>query len=70
MSEYKIEKGMKMPERKCGAKSKYPFGSMKIGDSFVADVKSRITAYQYGRRHKMKFASRQEGESFRIWRIK
>ena len=76
---FKVEKGVALPDRV--EQSKYPFAEMEVGDSFLTgasdlqvdrdSVGSRAFAasWRYGRKHNMKFASRREGEFFRIWRI-
>lgn len=55
----------------------YPFKKMKAGDSFfvliekLSDVsRARCAAIQYGKRHKVKFATRKVDGGLRIWRIK
>lgn len=57
-----------------GMKWRYPFGSMKVGDSFLvpdgdATVnRLRAAASQAARRLGFKFAVRQLDEGFRVWR--
>ena len=68
----KIEKNVPM-EPRC----RYPFGDMKIGDSFFIErdnlPKSGRSALQtyshlYGKRNKMRFAIRAQDDGFRCWR--
>ena len=61
----------------------YPFPRMEVGDSVLIDTptdimrdkhhylrsKAAAAANKYGARSGKKFASRREGEFFRIWRI-
>ncbi len=53
---------------------KWPFASMKPGDSFLVPNEYRSAAQSamswFGRRNNMKFCSRKiDGKCFRIWRI-
>lgn len=70
-----VEKGVAMPGLR-GSKGKYPWKSMKVGDSFAVDGVScsllgaaarSWVRYQGTSR---KFAARTEGKGARIWRIK
>ena len=74
MSEYKIKKGVKMPVSRRGGPLKYPWPSMKVGDSFFCNSKRQVVisraAILYGKRHNMKFATRKEKDGVRVWRIK
>lgn len=80
---YKIEKNKPIP--KVGpvnkGKSKYPFGSMKVGDSFILDEHYEIAvnksihkrALVWSRINtggKWKFTCRRDGNKLRVWRIK
>lgn len=68
-----VEKGIPVPAGKGGAKPKYPFGSMDIGDSFfVTKAQNAIAAIAtgYGKRHAMKFITHSEGCGTRVWRVK
>lgn len=74
LSDVKIEKGIPIPLR--GQYSKYPFGQMKIGDSFLIEEKhvaSKVSqaAAQFARRAKkpLKFAVRHTPDGHRCWRI-
>jgi hypothetical protein len=71
---YKIQKGVPISERfKSGARVKYPFTRLEIGDSFVATIGERrnlATAAQYWKRKKgwrFKIAKISE-RSIRVWR--
>lgn len=84
MEEYKIEKGIKIPERKRKNNSKYPFDKMKVGDSFFVKCKKNVlsktqailttnAAHSIKRKGlNFKFTSRVSHEpiGIRIWRIK
>lgn len=69
----KIDKIIPIPESK--RKNKYPFATMKKGDSFfmpstpedIGKLRSNLLAS--AARHG-KFTTRQEGNGIRIWRIK
>ena len=72
----KIEKGIKIPAT-YGQYSKYPFGEMKVGDSFkiesTSDAQSvRQAAIHHARRSKtgMKFSVRKFEDHHRCWRVK
>ena len=72
-TEWKIERGVKMPTRRQHA-TKYPFEEMAVGDSFempheqVARIRSAAAAW--GKDHSgAKFAVRIMGTTARIWRI-
>ena len=76
-----IEKGIKISDvlnngRGVGAKSKYPFKDMKIGDSFFVECDKPKTKKLSsilgcaGRCKPMKFTVRQVENGIRTWRIK
>lgn len=68
-SEIQIESDVPLPSRK---PAKYPFGKMKIGESFFAAVDPKLltnAAGGYGRSHNMKFAVRTVEGGARCWRI-
>jgi len=76
MEDYKIkiDKDIPIPNKgdTVGARLKYPFGTMKIGESFLTEKShAQSAAYQYGLRHGKKFCSRRVPMSgkIRIWRI-
>lgn len=62
---FKIEKGIPIAQH---GQSKYSFGDMEVGDSVLGDKTMRQSAFSYGKRNKMEFTSRKEGESVRIHR--
>lgn len=65
----KIDKHVPMPNIR-GYRT-YPWKEMKVGDSFFTDVPSiRQQASVTGRRLSLVFATRREGEGFRVWRVK
>lgn len=72
METIKIEKNMAKPA--IVRRSKYPFQSMEIGDSFATPNRSAISsAYIYGKRKSKKFimrSSKTEDDKieYRIWR--
>ena len=72
MSKYKIESGIPKPgwaSHKCI----YPFGDMKVGDSFLVTVedagKVSSAASKYGALHKKRFSTRTVDGGIRIWRV-
>lgn len=76
--EFKITKGMKLPESRRQCKPlKYPWDKMEVGDSilvtgtFEQRHNARCSSYYWGKRNKMLFTTRVEGkEGLRIWRTK
>ena len=79
MNEFKIEHGVPMPESVGkGWRTKYPFGQMDVGDSFLVKnvdndtTKVRAAMSYYGTRNDKKFATRtvNEGGDVRVWRTK
>lgn len=72
-----IEKGIPIPGvgeiYGRGRSPKYPWGEMKVGDSFVAkSVRGQINraAVNAGYKHQSKFTVRKIGENeYRVWRI-
>lgn len=70
---FKVESGVPMPPAGSGARTKYPFGNMAIGDSFAvpADAVKRVgpASVKFGKERGLKFAVRKmaNGE-FRVWR--
>lgn len=74
MSKIKIERGIQIPAV-YGQYSKYPFGQMRVGDSFqIPDDQQAVrqAASQYARRHNkaMKFSVRKYEDHYRCWRVK
>ena len=62
----KIEQGIPIPDV-----NKYQFHKMKVGDSILVPVVGRIAAYNFAKRHNVKFTTRtQEDGQVRIWRVK
>jgi hypothetical protein len=65
----KIEKNIKVPT----ARIKYPFGEMKVGDSFSLEGLNATSVYNaansYGRGNGKKFAMRKLENVKRLWRI-
>lgn len=76
MAGYKIEKNVPPPNGvKLGAsRSKYPFMTMKVGDSFLASDRrpSQVSAAwaPLVKKHGMRFVSRSEAGGVRVWRVK
>lgn len=76
MSKLSIEKGIPIPRFVNGRPLIYPFGDMKIGDSFfVPDVKKRFSIYSQLRHFNernaknIKVVQRRESNGVRVWRI-
>ena len=75
MSEIVVRSGVPLPTIKGRGfrTSKYPFGSMGVGDSFVLQdasprtVRSAVAAFQ--KRFDAKFAVRMTDEGVGVWRI-
>ena len=73
---YKIEKNIKIPKRKGGYSSKYPWDEMEIGDSFLftKDIKSgsiySLVSQSNAKRSPKHFAAREVDGGIRIWRTK
>ena len=46
------------------------FRKMNVGDSvMVANEYGRMSAYQFGKRHKKRFTTRKDVGGFRVWRV-
>jgi hypothetical protein len=61
-----------MPPSQSG--TKYPFGKMEVGDSFLTEASERqrvsSAANSYGKQHNCKFACRRTAEGgLRVWRV-
>ena len=74
MSEFTIEKGIPVPKMTgAGRKTKYPFESMQVGDSFfVKDGTVKTLSRScgtYGKRLERKFTSRTVNGGARVWRV-
>jgi len=75
LMQIEIEKRIPIPPKKVvGAPAKYPWGVLKIGDSFfVRDKQIRTIgplASNTGRKLKKKFVCRTHNGGVRVWRIK
>jgi hypothetical protein len=75
MDNIKIEKNIKIPAM-YGRYSKYPFGEMKVGDSFLIERADELgnlrqAASHWARRNggKAKFSIRKWEKAFRCWRV-
>lgn len=67
----KIESDIPYPKRLSLAE-KYPFGKMKVNDSFYTELSRKLiagAASRYGRRNNKRFSIRSEGSGCRVWRI-
>lgn len=70
-----IEKGVVLPPHPT-FNGKYPWRSMKVGDSFHVDgvsvqrLGNAARTWAAGRQNGWKFAARTEGKGARVWRIK
>jgi len=52
--------------------TKYPFGSMAVGDSFATDVDRNVVssaARDYGKRNGKQFSIRMHEGTLRVWRV-
>ena len=67
-----IDSGLPIPKRRGSKKSKYPWKDMKVGDSFLMEVKTSASgaslANRAGKIYGMKFACRKTDEGVRVWR--
>lgn len=76
IEQFVIESDVVMPEREWGTGRKpiYPFGQMKVGDSFMLPKKLNkkvMSASNYfGRRNGKKFSVLKVKGGYRCWRIK
>ena len=73
MNEIKIDKNVPLPNG-LGKYCKWPFGEMKIGDSFEVDADQgytiRTSASYYAKRHEgFRFSIRRHGKAYRCWRV-
>lgn len=70
----KIQKNIPMPSTKAGRKTKYPWNTMEIGDSFPIPTTDENTAIAYAsgasKRYKKQYKARFYKGEFRIWRVK
>lgn len=76
-----VEKGIPLP-RKVMDRCRFPFDTMKVGDSFHVPtedqdpIKTRISIYSattsFNKNHKtkLKMSTRNDGNGLRVWRIK
>jgi hypothetical protein len=57
-----------------GPEEKYPWATMKVGDSFLADVKStnsiQLSKGRAEKRYKILCISRTTPDGVRVWRVK
>lgn len=69
MSEYKIEKGIPVPDRRGGGRPySYPFRHMEVGDSFLSEVMLKcITSAQ--KQLGIKCVQRKVEGGYRVWRV-
>lgn len=71
----KVDKGVPLPELQGWGKSpKYPWASMKVGDSFFVPGKAQNAVSScvggHMRRHPGEhYTTRKEGDGVRVWRI-
>ncbi|CAB4189905.1 hypothetical protein UFOVP1193_22 [uncultured Caudovirales phage] len=79
MNKYLVEKNVPLPNinrRDNGRKTKYPWDSMEVGDSFHTGTRSPSntmfnTVKGENQRHPGKaFVSDRDGDGFRVWRIR
>ena len=73
-SQIKVDKAVPipLPAYGPGRPPKYPFHSMEVGDSFLADELSagyvKVRASTYGAGARKKFVTRKTAEGLRVWR--
>jgi hypothetical protein len=75
---YVVDKDVPIPAAR-GAYSKYPFGDVEVGDSFIVppgDIDPRVVANRvqvaakgFGRRNGMLFTTRSTSQGVRVWRV-
>lgn len=84
MDEFKIEKGIPIPERYTRKTPKYTWdywSKMEVGDSVLikidepdpmGKIQASIVGYaiNYGKNYDKKFVSRKQESGVRIWRVK
>lgn len=75
---YQIESNVKQPKRHPARRSKYPFGHLRVGQSFyveagdISDSQSiRLAAWRAGKRFdpERKFSVRLVEGGVRVWRV-
>lgn len=72
MNQIKIDKDIPVPPLRRGNESKYPLGSLEVGESFFVNAsqgKLASASVQHGKRHNKKFTTRSENGGTRVWRI-
>ena len=72
MTEFKIERGVPIPKHR-QRRSKYPWSSMKVGDSVGGLSNSAtVTAYKWAAHNKAAKVMRQlqPDGTYRVWRVK
>ena len=73
MSKYEIEQNVPLPTNARNKESRYPFATMKVGDTFFVSDKHpshvRNAACHFQRKLGVKFIVRKDGEGLRCWRI-
>lgn len=62
-----------MQDRAAGACARYPFHDMAVGDGFRVDAAHRdsakVAAYNFARRHSIRFSTKREPDGLLIVRI-
>lgn len=72
VGEFKIEKGIPLSKVNLSRPFRYPWAQMEVGDSFIFQGERKniaTVAHAYGRRHNIKFATRNMPDGVRVWRI-
>ena len=73
MSEFKIEKGVPMPDNRNYGATRYPFRQMEVGDSLFVPGQTTATFSGvpggWARRAGFKFACRTVEGGVRVWRV-
>lgn len=62
-----VDRGVPLPR-------KYPFGDMRVGDSFLIPASAKrasvtVAAKRFGDKHGMKFTVRKTDKGYRCWRL-
>ena len=70
---YRLESHLPIPESRPGPKTRYPFGTMAVGESFLVDrdaayrARNAVNAYK-GKHPGWNYTARLEADGLRIWR--
>ncbi|HKQ24128.1 MAG TPA: hypothetical protein VJT81_06765 [Burkholderiales bacterium] len=65
-----VQRGIPLPPKKNGSKTKYPIDQLQVGDSFyVEGLKNSGGMNNLAKRRGMKIATRHVDGGLRVWRI-